>query len=295
MDLLALSRTLLRHKLVVLPILLLVLLGLFYEVKVKPPTFDANGEIALNSPQKMPTQAQILADPKLYQKVDSNNSWLQSGDLAFLGDAVMDALTSKSAQTQLAAEGVSPKYQIAMSSDAGNPPFLDITGVGTSAPAAINAANRIMALAETDVAQLQSGVQSQYMIYSEPVVSPTSASDEVTSKLRGLIEVIAVGVILLFIAISIAEAFSRRREEELGLDIPAPSKPSRPAFAFRDEPNGNGHSYEPVENTQEFSSPFLSSGARRPIHSLSERRSALPKSGGRKDADLDLDLDEEDD
>jgi hypothetical protein len=292
MDLLALSRTLMRHKFVVLPILLLVLLGLFYEVKVKPPTFDSSGELSLQSPQGMPTQAQIQADPKLYAKIDTNNSWLQSGDLVFLGDAVMDALTSHSAQTTLAAEGVSPKYQVAVSSDAGNPPFLDITGVGTSGPEAIYAANKIMTLARADVLQLQAGISPQYMITTLTVVPPASAQDEVTSKLRGLIEVLAVGVILLFISISIAEAFARRREEELGLDIPAPSKP-RPAFAFRDEPSGNG--YEPVDNTQEFSSPFLSSGARRPIHSLSERRSALPTSGSRKDADLDLDLDEEDD
>jgi hypothetical protein len=290
MDLLALSRTLWRHKIAVIPVLVLVLAGLIYVVKIKPPTYDADGELALLSPPAAPTAAQIQADPAKYSKIDANNPYLDYGDLTYVGDAVMDRVTSHSAQQALAAEGVSPKYQVAMSSDPGNPAFLDITGVGTTSAEAIYAAQKVMTAATNALTQIQLNVSPpvspQYMITMEPLLTPTSAQQEVTSKLRALIEVLGVGVILLFLVISIAEAFARRREEEL--DIP-PARPRR-SFQFREEPNG----LDASEATQEFARPFLSSGARRAVHLLSEGRSALPAMGRGRDANLGLDEDGED-
>ncbi len=289
MDLLALSRTMWRHKIAVIPVLVLVLAGLIYVVKIKPPTYDADGELALLSPPAAPTAAQIQADPKL-AKIDANNPYLDYGDLTYVGDAVMDRISSHSAQTTLAAEGVSPKYQVSMSSDPGNPAFIDITGVGTTSASAIYAAQKIMAAATTDLQQIQQDVNppvsAQYMITMEPLLEPTSAQEQVTSKLRALIEVLGVGVVLLFLVISIAEAFARKREEEL--DIP-PARPRR-SYRFREEPNG----LEASESTQEFASPFLPSGARRAAHILSEGSSALPRMGRGRDGELGLKRDGED-
>jgi hypothetical protein len=289
MDLLALSRTIWRHRIAVIPVLVLMLAGLIYVVKIKPPTYDADGELALISPPAAPSAAQIAADPKL-AKIDANNPYLDYGDLTYVGDAVMDRVTSHSAQQALAAEGVSPKYQVAMSSDPGNPAFIDITGVGTTSASAINAAQKVMTAANDDLQQIQLDtnppVSPTYMITMETLLAPTSAQQEVTSKLRALIEVLGVGVVLLFLVISIAEAFARKREEEL--DIP-PARPRR-SYQFREEPNG----LDPSEATQEFPRPFLSSGARRAVHLLSEGRSALPAMGRGRDADLGLDEDGED-
>jgi hypothetical protein len=289
MDLLALSRTLWRHKIAVIPVLVVVLAGLIYVVKIKPPTYDADGELALISPPAAPSAAQIQADPKL-AKIDANNPYLDYGDLTYVGDAVMDRVTSHSAQQALAAEGVSPKYQVAMSSDPGNPAFIDITGVGTTSASAIYAAQKVMEAATTDLQQIQLNtnppVSPTYMITMETLLAPNSAQQEVTSKLRALIEVLGVGVILLFLVISIAEAFARKREEEL--DIP-PARPRR-SYQFRDEPNG----LDASETTQEFARPFRSSGARRAVQLLSEGRSALPAMGRSRNADLRLDEDGED-
>jgi capsular polysaccharide biosynthesis protein len=287
MDLLALFRTMWRHKLVVIPVLVIVLFGMFYVLKVKPPTYQSDAEIILVNPPAAPTAAQIQADPKL-AKINTNNPYLAYGDLTLVGDAVVDRITSHSTQTLLAAQGVSPKYQAAMSSDPGNPPIIDITGVGTSAAAAINSATLVAQQAKMAMLTMQQvdHVTPTYMIQANLLLAPTSAQNSVSSKLRDLIAVIAVGVILLFIAISIAEAVTRRREEEL--DIP-PAKASRP-YSLREEPLG----VERAESTQEFSSPFLSSGARRPLHSLSETRSALPTPSRRHEPDLNLDDDDDD-
>lgn len=285
MDLLALSRTIWRHKIAVIPVIVLVVLGLYYVLKVKPPTYEADAELALVNPPAAPTQGQIQADPKL-AKINTNNPYLAYGDLTLVGDAVVDLVTSHAAQQALAAQGVSPKYQVSMSSDPGNPAFVDITGVGTTPAAAIQSAQKVMAAASSDLQQMQVhvGVVPEYMITADPLLSATSAQDQISSKLRTLIEVLGAGVILMFVIISIAEAIARKREEEL--DIP-PAKAR--SFPLRDDGNG----LESLDNTQEFASPFLSSGARRPVHSLTEGRSALPSRGG--SGDLDRDLDEDDD
>jgi capsular polysaccharide biosynthesis protein len=286
MDLLALFRTLWRHKLVVIPVLVVVLFGLFYVLKVKPPTYQSDAEISLLPPPSAPTQQQIQQDPAL-GKVNSNNPYLDYGDLTLVGDLVVDRVTSHTTQTALAAQGVSPKYQVAMSSDPGNPPAIDITGVGTSPAAAINSARLVAAAAEQAMLQMQQadGVTTKYMIKTSELLPPTTAQSSVSSKLRDLIAVLAVGVILLFIAISIAEAVTRRREEEL--DIP-PAKAAR-QYTVREEPRG----IERPESPQEFASPFLSSGARRPLHTLSETRSALPTPSRRQEPDLALDDDDD--
>ena len=150
MDLLALSRTLWRHKIAVIPVLVLMLAGLIYVVKIKPPTYDADAELALISPPAAPTAQQIQADPAL-AKIDANNPYLDYGDLTYVGDAVMDQLTAHAAQVALAAQGVSPKYQVAMSSDPGNPAFLDITGVGSTSASEVYAAQQILTAATYDL------------------------------------------------------------------------------------------------------------------------------------------------
>jgi hypothetical protein len=281
MDLLALSRTMWRHKIAVIPILVLMLIGLVYVVKIKPPTYDADGELALLSPPAAPTAAQIQADPKLYAKINVNNPYLDYDDLTVVGDAVMDRVTGHSAQLILAAAGVSPKYQVSMSSDPDNPAFLDITGVGTSAASAIYSAQKVMAMATADLQQIQlevvPPVSTRYMITMETLVPATSAQEQITSKLRAIIEVLGVGVILLFLVISIAEAFARRRDEDLYIP---PARPRRTS-GYREEPNG----LEALDGTQEFATPFVSSAARRRVHSLSETGSALLSSVRGRDSD----------
>ncbi len=283
MDLLALSRTMWRHKIAVIPVLVLVLLGLVYVLKVKPPTYQSDTSLILNIPQP-PTQAQLLQNPKL-AKVSYNNPYitLADEDPLFVGDAVTDLVTNPSAQQALLAEGVNPKYQVSLSSDPGSPPIINIVGVGTTAAEAEAAARLVLTAAQAGLKtmQLNDGVtaNSPALITAKVLVAPTKATASISSKLRTLIEVLALGVIMLFVVISVAEAFSRRREEEYELDVP-PAVKTR-SLLSRDDRDGR----EPVDHTQDFASPFLSSAARRPVHSLSEVRSALPPVSAAGDVD----------
>ncbi len=283
MDLLALSRTMWRHKIAVIPVLVLVLLGLVYVLKVKPPTYQSDTSLILNIPQP-PTQQEVQANPKL-GKLNYYNPYvtLADEDPLFVGDAVTDLVTNPSAQQTLLAEGVSPKYQVSLSSDPGSPPIINIVGVGTTASEAESGALLISQTAQTALKnmQLRDGVTatSPALITAAVLVKPTKANASISSKLRTLIEVLGLGVILLFVVISIAEAFSRRREEEFDLDVPPPAKTR--SLVGRDDRDGR----EPVDHTHEFASPFLSSAARRPVHSLSEARSVLPPASATSDVD----------
>jgi hypothetical protein len=283
MDLFAMVRTIWRHKIAAAPVILLMGLGLFYVVAIKPPTYDADASVQLLYPPAAPTAQQILQDPKL-GKLNSNNPFVSLGDPLFVGDAVVDEITSPSAQQQLLSEGVDKRYQAAMSSDPGNPPIIDITGVGSTEAIALYSAQKVTALAQQDLTAMQSakGVNSAYMITSEVLIQPTKASAVVTSKLRTLIAVLGAGIILLFVVVSGAEALERKREDDLA-DVPSGGRHG-PAGQLESRDDRDA-----VEHTQEFASPFLSAAARRPVPSLPEARSL------RSGRSMDLDGSDDDD
>jgi hypothetical protein len=279
MDLFALVRTIWRHKIAAAPVILLMGLGLFYVVAIKPPTYDSDASVQLLYPPAAPTPQQIAQDPKL-GKLNANNPFVSLGDPLFVGDAVVDEITSPSAQQQLLSEGVDKRYQAAMSSDPGNPPIIDITGVGKTQAIALYGAQKVTALAQADLIKMQAadGVNPVYMITSEVLIAPTQASATVTSKLRTLIAVLGGGIILLFVVISGAEAIERKRADDLE-DVPS---------GGRHGPVGQLESRDDrdaFEHTQEFSSPFLQAASRRPVPSLPEARSV--RSGRPRPMDLD--------
>jgi capsular polysaccharide biosynthesis protein len=265
MELLALFRTIARHKIAVMPVLVLMVLGMVYTFKVRPPTYKSSAELILVSPPAAPSPAQIQAHPKL-AKVNANNPYLAMGDLTLVGDAVMDLVTAPGSQAQLAAQGAGSKYQVAMSSDTGFPPILDITGVGQNAAEAILSAKLVTAAAARDLIQMQraDGVNPKYLIKGSELLRPTTAQNDVASKLRLLIAVLGAGAVLMFLVVSAAEAFGSRRQVQLGSALPEPL----PVPASRDS----------IDNTQEFASPFLSAAAQRVVDSLAGPKPALPQS-----------------
>jgi hypothetical protein len=281
MDLLTLAGTIWRHKIAAAPVVLLMGLALFYVVAVKPPTYDADASVQLLYPPAAPTALQIAQDPKL-GKLNANNPFVSLGDPLFVGDAVVDEITSASSQQTLLSEGVDKRYEAAMSSDPGNPPIIDITGVGSTAQEALYSAQKVTALARTDLANMQAAddVNPYYMITSQVLLQPTKASEAVTSKLRDLIAVLGAGIILLFVVISAAEALERRRAEDLD-EVAGGGQASAGHLSARDQ--------DAIERTQEFASPFLSATARRPVPSLPEARSLASRSSDTGSDDDDLD------
>jgi hypothetical protein len=59
--------------------------------------------------------------------------------------------------------------------------------------------------------QKAQGTNAQYMISALEISAPDHAQLEVSSKLRSVIAVLAIGVIMLFVVVSIASGLAQRR------------------------------------------------------------------------------------
>jgi Chain length determinant protein len=239
MDLISIVQVLWRHKFFVLPVVLLTCLGAFYIVKVKPPVYQASTNILLINPNGPPTLPQIKKDPAL-KYIPIGNPYNTYGTLAVIADVAIQTVTSGDSVTALVKEGVSPRFQVAMSTDYQFPPEIVVTGVGPSAAAAIQSATLIAAAVQADIRGLQvaQGVYPYYMIKSALVVPPGQATYSVSSKLRSLIAVLALGMILLFVVISVVDAIEKRRTVVLPA-LPEPSRAPSRRDRYRDE-DGDG-------------------------------------------------------
>jgi capsular polysaccharide biosynthesis protein len=220
MDLFSIAGTVWRHKLAVIPVIVLTVLGAFYVLKIKPPVYQASSEFLLVNPPAPPSSAQIAADPAL-GKVNTNNPYVNFDNLTVTADALVDLLSSAASQHSLAHAGADPQYQVALSADAGAPPIVQITGVGPSAQEALRTASLVNAAAVSDLDQMQNGVNPKYMIKATEIVLPAQAQLQSSGKLRTLIAVLAVGAILMFTVISLAEALEKRRTGGSIADTPS--------------------------------------------------------------------------
>ncbi len=213
MDLLSIFRAIWRHKIAAIPVILLTALGALYVLAVKPPVYDASSSLLLVTPPPPPTEAQIAADPKL-AKVNANNPYNTLGDL-WTADAVVSTVASNW-----------PQAQVGLSADPDNPPIIQITGSGSTPQAAIWTAETVTQAAVNDLYQMQKsqGVLDHYMLTATELVQP-HANLSVGGKLRSLIAVLGIGLILLFVVISAAQAMER-------LPMNGLIRPGRPAWAM---------------------------------------------------------------
>lgn len=212
MDLLSIFQAVWRHKLAAIPVIAFMLLGSVYVVKVKPPVYQANASFLLVLPPSPPTAAQIAADPGI-TKINPNNPYVNFGNLDVVADVLINLVTSGTEQQSLVQEGADPRYQVAISNDFQNPPIVQVTGVAASAAGAIQSADLVMNAAVADLQQIQrkQGVNSYYMIKAVELVQPKTAQETVSGKLRELIVVLVLGVILLFVVVSVMDVVDKRR------------------------------------------------------------------------------------
>lgn len=229
MDLFSTLGSIWRHKLVTIPVILLTVLGVFYVLAIKPPVYEASSSFMLVNPPNPPTAAQIAADPAL-AKINTNNPYVNFGDLTYVADALINLSTSDTAQQALIQAGAHRGYQIALSSDYGSPPIIEITGVGSSAQEAIRSTNLVTSLAKVDLYQMQKEqhVKPLYMINPVQLVTPVTAHLTQSGKLRTVAAVFGLGILVLFLAISVVDVIEKR-----GID--GPFNADKPARARADK------------------------------------------------------------
>jgi capsular polysaccharide biosynthesis protein len=234
MDLLSIIGIVWRHKLAAIPVVLFTIAGAFYVIAVKPPVYQASSNLLLLSPPTAPSAAQIAANHKL-AKINPNNPYVNFDDLPVVADAIIDSVTSNTVEQTLADQGVDPEYQVVLSTDFGNPPIIEITGIGSTAASAMRSASLVTSTALNELYQMQQaqGVNKFYMITATQLVKPSQAQTTASGKLRTLIAVLGIGALLLFIVISVAEAREKRRtptRRQLSAPVLA-SAPAKPDIA----------------------------------------------------------------
>jgi len=213
MDLFAIAGAFWRHKLATIPVVFLTVLGMLYIVAVRPPTFEADANILLMNPPASPTAAQIYADPKL-ARVNTNNSLASIGNLVQVADVLIEVVSAPAAKQALVAAGANPNYQVTSDNSAQTPPAIDVIGEAPTPKAAINSTQLVATAIIRDLHEIQvrQHISNSYMISAMEYVKPTSASTSISSKLRTLIVVIAIGFILLLITVSTSQSLEERKK-----------------------------------------------------------------------------------
>jgi hypothetical protein len=216
MDLLSISRTVWRHKVATIPVILIMLVGAAYVVAVKKPEYTtASSFVLLPAPQF--TQQQLASDPAL-KGANPNNPFVSYGDLSVVVDLLSEVMNSAAEGQALAQQGVTGTYTVAPLSTAyGNAPIIQISSTAYSAAAATRSATLIGMAFQTQLNTLQAaqGTSQQFRISTLELSHPNQPQEQLSSKLRDLVAVIALGVILLFVSVSTMNAREEAKRERL--------------------------------------------------------------------------------
>jgi hypothetical protein len=242
MDLLSISRTVRRHKLATLPVIILMFIGITYTLLLKAPVYHATSSYILISPPVPASPNQIASNPAL-ANVNSDNPYVRFGDLGVMVEVLTQSLGTDQERASLLKEGVNPLYTIGPDiSLTTTAPIMDVTGVGSTPSEAIRSAILVGRAITTKLGQMQGAqhVGQYYWITSLQLTVPDHAQLQVSSKLRMLVAVLAFGVIILFLEVSTLNALAERRyaayDEADYFDSEAP----------RDDEAGGGFGQDPA-------------------------------------------------
>jgi hypothetical protein len=252
MDFFTIGGTLWRHKRVSIPVILLTLLGVVYVVAVQTATYQADAKVLLTNPPAPPDAVEIAQNPALAK---TNNPFASLGNLTYVADVLIDEVSAAADRDKLTEAGASG-YQVALadSDQTSVPPAIDIAGTGANAQAAIQSVQLVTTALVHDLNQMQlsQNVKNEYMIKAIEYVTPTSATKVSSGKLRVAAGVVAIGLIALLVAVSIAQG----REEHNRRS----RRGSRSAYR-------EGVRREAADSTSDFSrvNPPMPSSERRPM------------------------------
>jgi uncharacterized membrane protein YccF (DUF307 family) len=238
MVLLSIAGKLWRYKVVTLPIVLLTFCGVAYVVAVKQPVYEASSRYILINPPPPPSSDDVARDPAL-RRLDSDNPYTRFTDQSVMVEVLASSMTSKSTRRALVTAGADSRYTVAPSSGFGfSKPIVQVTAEAWNPEAAVRSARLVGNALTRELARLQQaqGVDSKYQIKAQLVDPPDGAKVQASAQLRVLVAVLALGVVLLFVVVSVADALATVRAQRLGRTAPsAPTANGEPWSADRAE------------------------------------------------------------
>jgi hypothetical protein len=231
LNLLSIVRKIWHYKLLTLPVVLLTLCAAVYVVAIKEPVYEATSSYILISPPAPPTEEDIARNPAL-GRINADNPYARFTEQAVVVEVLGSSMANESAQRALVQAGVDPRYEVRPASDFGfSSPIVKITAQGDRPAEAVRSAKLVGKAVTRELEDLQQaeGVDPQYWIRAHQVDLPDGAQLQASGQLRMLIGVLALGTVLLFVVVSVADALSILRRERLGRVAPS-------ALAWNDEP-----------------------------------------------------------
>jgi capsular polysaccharide biosynthesis protein len=217
MTLLLIIEKLWRYKFVTLPIILLVLVGGFYQVAMTPPVYQASTSYILVSPPAAPTPDQIAQNPKLAR--GSNNPYTRYSDQSVIIQILSTRLGSATSRAALLKQGVDPRFILAPDVSFGfTMPVLQITGLGDTGEEAVKSTKLVGKALLAELAHMQAveNVSPTYQFTAQEIVPVAYPQLKATGKIRSLVAVMVLGGVMLFLAVSILDAIAmlRRRRSQ---------------------------------------------------------------------------------
>jgi hypothetical protein len=220
-DLLSIVRKVWRYKLVTLPVILLTLCGAVYVVAIKEPVYEASSSYVMLNPPEPPTEEQIARDPSL-RNINADNPYARFSDQTVMVEVLSSRIGSESSRRALLKAGADPRYELARDSDFGfSSPIVKITARAASPAAAISSVKLVSKSLTRELDRMQRDVDARYRIKANQIDPPDHAELKASGQLRMLVGVMALGAVLLFIVVSVAEALATLRRERLGPSAPA--------------------------------------------------------------------------
>ncbi len=215
MDLLSISRVIWKHKLLVLPVVILTLVTAFYFLAFAKPLYEMTDDYVLAPPPTAPTAAQIFANPSL-AKINPDNVYARFYDQSVIADALVARMSSQLTQDALVKQGADPRNTVTLTAVNGTTePAVEVLGTGSTAAQALKTGDLVGAALMNNLSALQSaqGADPHYMFTAIQVATSGPPRVKLSSKLRSVLAVLGIGALMLFVVVSLGDAIDKKRTE----------------------------------------------------------------------------------
>ncbi|WP_020107877.1 hypothetical protein [Nocardia sp. 348MFTsu5.1] len=222
MNPLSLFKTLWAHKLIAIPMVLLIVGACGYALFFGPRSYESSASYVLITPG-MPSESQMEADPSLAQKAD--NPYLRAVDPSLAAQVVVARLGAADIGDALVGANLSADYAVLPASEFGSGQIIRVSSSADTPEKAEATTARLGEMLESELRSIQvkNGGDPSYYLTAQAITSPAAAVERVSSRLRTVAFIGIAGVVLLFGAVSFARALDDRRRRDDGrheMDLP---------------------------------------------------------------------------
>jgi capsular polysaccharide biosynthesis protein len=212
MDLMAIFTIVRRHLWIVVVALVLTLGGIAGVIFGLSPQYESTAQYVLINPPAGPSDAEVQRDPAL-GRLNADNPYLRLPSPSVVVDVLAQRVSSDTVRQELVNKGADPSYQISGTNAVGSGMVISIVGTGRSAAESHRTIDLVTVRMQSELHDMQkvNGADDRFLIQALPVSPPTDPVRKVTGTIRSAIVVLAAGMVLLFLVISVVEAVSVRR------------------------------------------------------------------------------------